>query len=129
MRSGSSKTVYVGDEMVSSGAEASYAPAKWWKRPIDRGIVVDWNLEQKIWDRGFHLAFKDDSKYSDSIQDYSFEDFSLLYTMPPLSPQILQNVSQEVAFELYGFESIYRCSPASLALYYQRTENHQLTSK
>lgn len=78
MRSGSSKTVYVGDEMVAHGAEASYAPAKWWSRPIDRGIVVDWNLEQKIWDRGFHLAFQEDPKYADTILNKSFEDFSLL---------------------------------------------------
>ena len=119
MRTGTSKQVFIGDEMITSQTETTYAPAKWWKRPIDRGIVVDWALEQKIWDRGFHLSFQADESLSSKIEDLSFEDFGILYTMPPCTPPMLQTVSQEVMFELYGFSNMYRCTPASLALYQQ----------
>lgn len=120
MRSGGSKQVYVGDEMIYSGAEASYATAKWWKRPSERGIVVDWALQQKIWDRAFHNILRDESCVSS--EDLSFEELGLLYTQPPMCPPLLQNVTHEVAFELYGFDSIYRCSPSFLALQHHREQ-------
>ena len=129
MRTGTSKQVYIGNEMISSGIESSYAAAKWWKRPIERGIVTDWALEQKIWDRSFHLALASEEAFAHAPDQLSFEDFTLLYTQAPLCPPLLQNVSQEVAFELYGFDSIYRCSPSSLVLYNQRHKQPEMASK
>ena len=120
MRTGNSKKVFVGDEILTSATETSYAPAKWWKRPAERGIVVDWNLQQKIWDRAIHQVFQTQAKDNDAwgpIADLSFEDLGLLYTQPPLCPPMLQNVTHEVAFELYGFNSLYRCSPSFLSLH------------
>ena len=135
MRSGSSKKVFVGDEMVKSGAESSYLHAKWWRRPHDRGIVVDWVLQQKIWDRAFNRALIEheqnnliEIEENEEVFDFtkeSFESYNFMFTQPPLIPTILQNIPHEVCFELYGFNSVHRSTSAFLSYqFHKQTHSH-----
>mmetsp|Transcript_22808 Transcript_22808/g.57502 ORF Transcript_22808/g.57502 Transcript_22808/m.57502 type:complete len:397 (-) Transcript_22808:1435-2625(-) len=75
------------------------------KRPIDRGYVVNWDLEQEIWTRAFDKVMKIDPRGR-----------TLLLTEPPLNLEACKSAAEEVVFEACGFDALATCTPAELVL-------------
>lgn len=74
------------------------------RRPIDRGYLVNWESEKIIWDYLF--------SQKDFTVDYS--ETSLLLTEPPHNFPQLQLAYDQIIFEEYEFQSYYRCIASSL---------------
>jgi actin-related protein 6 len=81
------------------------------RRPVERGIVVDWELERTIWARAIERLGVN-PKVS-----------SLVLTEPPLLPPAAQRATTEVVFEHFGFASHYRGTSAGFALAAHRAED------
>ncbi|ODV82979.1 hypothetical protein CANARDRAFT_107451 [[Candida] arabinofermentans NRRL YB-2248] len=76
------------------------------KRPIENGQLTQWFLEKQIWD--------------DEFDDYLY-DSDLIYMETPVTFTKFQNMTDQVLFEEYGVNSLYRCSSASLVPWYTTT--------
>lgn len=75
------------------------------RRPIDRGYVVNWELERVIWDRVFK-----------STLPFSVRDCGLVLTEPLSNLPTLQEQMDQVVFEGLGMGSYLPLSPPELAL-------------
>jgi actin-related protein len=83
------------------------------RRPFDRGYLMNWDVTQELWDRAFGkdvLAIKD------------FGGRSLVVTEPLFNHEPLQDTMDELVFELYGFRDYYTTSSPVLSSFaYQCT--------
>lgn len=70
------------------------------RRPVDRGYVVNWEAQKEIWDR----QFLDDG----APLRCDPSDTRLLLAEPPNSLPVLQSNCDQIVFEEYGFASYYR---------------------
>lgn len=70
------------------------------RRPADRGFVVNWEAQKEIWDR----LFVD----SDASLKCDPADTRLLLAEPPNGLPVLQTNCDQIVFEEYGFSSYYR---------------------
>ncbi|GJP61111.1 hypothetical protein CLOP_g18315 [Closterium sp. NIES-67] len=77
-------------------------------RPVDRGYVVNWDLQRSIWDRAFSGILK--------VQPSSA---SLLVSEPLFSLPSIQRSMDELAFEHFGFRSYLRVPAPVLAYRYE----------
>lgn len=75
------------------------------KRPIDRGYVVNWELQQDIWMHTFEKVLKVDPRGR-----------SLLLTEPPMNLSACRTSAEEIIFEGMGFSSMHTCTSAELSL-------------
>ena len=75
------------------------------RRPIDRGYVVNWDLQKEIWDHIFKKVLKIKPK-----------ECHLVLTEPPFNLPAIMHEQDEVIFNHFGFKSALICSPASLVL-------------
>lgn len=75
------------------------------KRPIEHGQLTQWSVERQIWDNSFtETHFTDDW----------LKDCNLIYCETPLTLPKFQNMTDEVLFEEYEVNNLYRCASASL---------------
>lgn len=87
-----------------------------YRRPFERGYVVNWDVQHMVWDRVF--------KSGGVLGAYAPESTSLLLTEPLFNPSSLQTTMDETVFEQYGFQSYHRSScPALSLLGYQAEKN------
>ncbi|KAF8473137.1 actin family [Kalaharituber pfeilii] len=99
---GRDKKVYVGaglDACKDFGAMS-------FRRPVERGYLVNWESEKEIWDRTFldtSSKLKCDPRKT-----------TLILTEAPNSPSALQTNCDQIVFEEYEFGGYYRCIGASL---------------
>lgn len=71
------------------------------KRPIERGQLVSWEVEKMIWDYAFEST-------DAGLNIDTFHDKDLILSETPFTiPQMSQNTDQ-VVFEEYGFSSLYK---------------------
>ena len=77
------------------------------RRPIDRGYVVNWDLQKDILDHLFKKVLKINPK-----------SCHLLITEAPFNLPALAAEQDECIFEKFGFKSALICPPAALALAY-----------
>ena len=77
------------------------------RRPIDRGYVVNWDLQKDILDHLFKKVLKINPK-----------SCHLLITEAPFNLPALAAEQDECIFEQFGFKSALICPPAALALAY-----------
>ncbi|CAG7558703.1 unnamed protein product [Fusarium equiseti] len=66
------------------------------RRPVEKGFIVNWEAQKEIWDRE---VFEDGFEPSQS---------RLILAEPPNGLPILQTNCDQIVFEEYGFESYYR---------------------
>lgn len=91
------------------------------QRPHERGVLVDWRVENTIWNFTMDLLndSNSDTKDDDYVTGKNNEEFdptetNLIVTEAVTTlPQISSNLDQMV-FEHFNFQSHYRCSPQSL---------------
>ena len=77
------------------------------KRPVEKGYIVNWEAQKAIWDHEFL-----DAK-SPLHCDPTTTNFIL--TEPANSPHALQTNTDQIVFEEYNFASLYRCLGPTLA--------------
>jgi len=87
-----------------------------YKRPFEKGYIVNWDVQHMVWDRLF--------KSGGILGSVSPESSSLLLTEPLFNPASLQTTMDETVFEQYGFQSYHRTTCPSLSLRgYQSEKN------
>lgn len=72
------------------------------RRPVEKGFVVNWEVEKEIWEREFF-----DAKTATVACDPS--ESRVILTEPPNGLPALQTNCDQIVFEEYGFQSYYRC--------------------
>lgn len=71
------------------------------RRPVEKGFVVNWEMEKEIWEREFF-----DEKTASVSCDPT--ESRLILTEPPNGLPALQANCDQIVFEEYGFQSYYR---------------------
>ncbi|KAG0637802.1 actin family [Tuber brumale] len=71
------------------------------RRPVEKGYLVNWEAEKEIWDR----TFLD----SESKLKCDPRNTTLLLTEAPNAPSALQTNCDQMVFEEYEFSAYYRC--------------------
>ncbi|KAB2576507.1 Actin-like protein arp6 [Lasiodiplodia theobromae] len=79
------------------------------RRPVEKGYIVNWEGEKAIWDHEF-LA-------NDAALKCDPHDTTLVLTEAPNSPQALQTNCDQMVFEEFEFASYYRCLAPALNAY------------
>ena len=90
------KKIYVADELekCKDFSDIQY------RRPADRGYIVNWEAQREIWNRQF---FDDKAPLRCDPADTR-----LLLCEPPNNLPVLQTNCDQIVFEEYGFASYYR---------------------
>lgn len=77
------------------------------RRPVEKGYVVNWEAEREIWDQSFF-----DGKPTARNRNYHIadpEDTTLVLTEAPNALPILQRHADEMVMEEWGFGAYARC--------------------
>lgn len=100
------RQLYVADQ-IDKLADCS---SLFYRRPFEKGYVVNWDVQQMVWDRLFKHGV---------CGSFSPDSTSLLITEPLFNPASLQTTMDETIFEQYGFMSYHRstCPPLALRSY------------
>ncbi|KAK0487808.1 actin-like protein ARP6 [Armillaria novae-zelandiae] len=96
----SKTSTYFGHELLGCTDHASLT----YRRPHDKGFIVDWDAQKAIWDGVF----------SGEVLGIDTTETSLLLTEPYHNLPNIQAVYDQFVFEEYQFPSYYRCTPAAL---------------
>lgn len=90
------RRVYVADELdgCRDFSEVQF------RRPVDRGFIVNWEAQREIW----HRQFLDDG----AALRCDPADTRLLLAEPPNGLAVPQSNCDQIVFEEYGFASYYR---------------------
>ena len=75
------------------------------RRPIDRGYVVNWDLQKDIWHHVFSKLLKVDPRKC-----------HLVLTEAPFNLPALATAQDEAVFKHFGFKSCVTCAPAGLVM-------------
>jgi len=70
------------------------------RRPVEKGYLVNWEAQKEVWDRTFGELHCDP------------HDARLILTEAPNAPLSLQNNTDQIVFEEYEFQELYRCVSA-----------------
>ena len=77
-------------------------------RPFDRGYLNNWQCEIDVWNYLFNMP---------QLQLSNIAETSLILTEPPLNPTTLQNDTNEVVFEYFGFQEYMRRPACWFSMY------------
>lgn len=72
------------------------------KRPVEKGYIVNWEVQAEIWDYEFFGTKAAAATRCDPAES------RLVLAEPPNSLPALQSNCDQIVFEEYGFESYYR---------------------
>ncbi|KIR35961.1 actin-like protein ARP6 [Cryptococcus deuterogattii MMRL2647] len=110
-RSRTEKKVYVGDEIDNCKDFSGIV----YRRPFEKGMLVNWDAERIIWDRLF----------SPSVLNINPTETSLLVTEPYFNLPNIAETYDQMIFEEFEFQSYFRCTPAALIPYGGLYESEQ----
>jgi actin-related protein 6 len=86
------------------------------RRPMERGFVVNWELEHQVCTRAFHRSVLDPyNSLTPSAAASLLADSSLLLTLPPCCPPALAKDVDEAMMEKWGFKKYRRMPGAAMA--------------
>ncbi|WWD07640.1 actin-like protein ARP6 [Kwoniella europaea PYCC6329] len=102
-RSRTEKKVYVSDEIDNCRDLSGIV----YRRPFERGMLVNWDAEKIIWDRIF----------SPQGLNINPPESSLLVTEPYFNLPNIAETYDQMVFEEWEFQSYFRCTPAALIPY------------
>nr|QGN00867.1 ActL2 [Drosophila imaii] len=97
---GGTDDTYVGDEAQKSRGVLTL------RYPIQRGIVVDWDDMEKIWDYSFHNALK-----------VAPDEHPVLLTETPLNQKVNREMMTQIMFEKFDVPAMHLAIQAVLTLY------------
>lgn len=92
---------YVGDQID----DCKDCSGLYYILPHQKGFIINWDTEREIWDYLFTRKFKDNSP----------KDTDLILTEPYFNFRPIQNNTDEVLFEEYGFNSVLRTNTGYLS--------------
>lgn len=99
------KRTYVGSELDECEDFGELA----FRRPVEKGFIVNWEGEKAIWEHDFiDKGAKLKCEPSET---------NLILTEAPTAPAVLQKHADEMVFEEFGFANHWRCMGASLSAY------------
>ncbi|KAJ0985685.1 hypothetical protein J5N97_004041 [Dioscorea zingiberensis] len=104
-RSAASKKWLVADQLQAPDADVTSVSVR---RPLDRGYLVNPDLQREVWDRVLRSLLRADPAHS-----------SLLLVEPLFNPPSIQRTTDELIFEDFGFRSLYVADSPSLVHLYE----------
>lgn len=107
------KRTYVGAELLEECWDFGELA---FRRPVEKGFVVNWEGEKAIWERS--LLDKRSPLRCDP------HDTNLVLTEAPNAPAALQRNADEMVFEEFEFASCYRAITPALSAYAPTAESH-----
>ncbi|KAI9351645.1 actin-like protein ARP6 [Pilaira anomala] len=102
VRGKADKRQYIGDQLE----ECKDFSSLYYRLPFEKGLLVNWGIEKRIWDRAFTKVAQIEPKES-----------RLIVTEPYFNLPAIQDSYDQVIFEEYEFGSCYRTIPAELCLF------------
>ncbi|KAG8529957.1 uncharacterized protein KY384_005438 [Bacidia gigantensis] len=99
------KRLWVGSQLEKCNDFGEIA----FRRPVEKGYLVNWEAEKAIWDQTF-------IEKSGRLQ-CDPQETNLILTESPNTPAALQANTDQIVFEEYEFASYYRCIGPSLNAY------------
>lgn len=106
-RSQRDKRTYVGSELDECQDFGELA----FKRPVEKGFLVNWESEKAIWEHEFFNAG------NTGLQCEAPEETNLILTEALSAPIALQRHCDEMVFEEFGFGNYWRAVAPSLSAY------------
>ena len=94
------RDTYVGKEAVSKRGILSI------RRPIEHGIVTNWDDMEKLWQHAFYNELR-----------VAPEESRLLLTEQPLNPRANREKTSQIMFETFNIQLIHQCICPVLSLY------------
>ncbi|KAF2687085.1 Actin/actin-like protein [Lentithecium fluviatile CBS 122367] len=107
-RSTRDKRTYVASELETCKDFGELA----FRRPVERGFIVNWEAEKAIWENEFMGAGAGEGLRCDP------KETNLLLTEKPNCPKELQKNCDEIVFEQFEFAAYYRCVGSTLNAYH-----------
>ncbi|KAK0264578.1 Actin- protein 6 [Friedmanniomyces endolithicus] len=109
-RSTRDRRTYIGPELTTCADFGDLA----YRRPVEKGYVVNWEGEKAIWERTF-LA--NAAKNDGSVLGCDPAETNLILSEAPNAPVSLQRNADEMVFEEFGFGAYYRTIAPALNAY------------
>ncbi|KAF1842548.1 actin-domain-containing protein [Cucurbitaria berberidis CBS 394.84] len=106
-RSTRDKRTYMSSELASCKDFGELA----FRRPVEKGFIVNWEAEKAIWEHEFLGAAAGEGLRCDP------KETNLLLTEKPNCPKELQKNCDEIVFEQFEFAAYYRCVGPTLNAY------------
>ncbi|KAF1953580.1 Actin/actin-like protein [Byssothecium circinans] len=107
-RSTRDKRTYVASELEHCKDFGELA----FRRPVEKGFVVNWEAEKAIWEHEFTGSSAGEGLRCDP------KETNLLLTEKPNCPKELQKNCDEIVFEQFEFATYYRCVGPTLNAYH-----------
>ncbi|KAH6616686.1 actin-domain-containing protein [Boeremia exigua] len=85
------------------------------RRPVEKGFIVNWEAEKAIWEHEF-MGAKEALRVADGAQ-CDPKETNLVLTEKPSCPKELQKNCDEIVFEQFEFAAYYRCVGPTMAAY------------
>lgn len=98
------RNLYVGSELEKCKDFSEVA----FRRPVEKGYIVNWEAQREIWEREFFDSKAPPSSSCDP------NETRLLLAEPPNSLPVLQSNTDQMVFEEFGFASYLRVNGPSL---------------
>ncbi|KAI6247142.1 Actin-related protein [Erysiphe necator] len=99
------KKIYIGSDLATCKDFSEII----FRRPVEKGYLVNWEAEKEIWE---HEFFDTDAKLHCDPKETN-----LILTEAPNSLPALQNNCDQVIFEEFGFQRYLRCLASQLNAY------------
>ncbi|KAH9820920.1 actin-related protein 6-like [Teratosphaeria destructans] len=108
---------YVGAELSEECED--YGELKY-RRPVEKGYIVNWESEKAIWEKTFLTGYGQKSADRGGVGEglvCNPAETNLLLTEAPNAPAALQRNCDEIVFEEFCFGAFYRCLAPALCAY------------
>lgn len=103
--------VLVGEDIdqFANGALLQYT------RPFDRGYLNNWSIEIDVWSKIFAQFNLSASSHGSNVSN--FNEYTLVMTEAPFTPEPWQDDTNEVIYEYFGFQAFTRRPSAWFSAY------------
>ncbi|KAK1050484.1 Actin- protein 6 [Friedmanniomyces endolithicus] len=112
-RSTRDRRTYIGPELTTCADFGDLA----YRRPVEKGYVVNWEGEKAIWERGFLANAANAANNDESGLGCDPAETNLVLTEAPNAPISLQRNADEMVFEEFNFGAYYRTIAPALNAY------------